>query len=307
MKPIIQAHQLAKSYKGFQAVKNVSLQMNKGDIYVLIGLNGAGKTTMIKMLLGMIKPTEGECYIKGEKVIPTNQHIWKDVGYLVETPQSYAELTVEENLDIYRRLHILSNKDIIFQVMDQLRLTRYAHIKAGKLSLGNAQRLGLAKALLHTPDILILDEPVNGLDPAGIVDIRKLLQNLATEQGVTILISSHLLSEVAKIATKIGILHEGRLIQEIKAEQLKHLLHRHLIIHTRDNKTASAKLIKSGYSANINDHGRIEVNEQKAIQRPDKISRLLVQAGCPPIQLTTTEEDLESYFLRIIETKGENM
>src|SRR5699024_6905624 len=157
MKPIIQAHQLTKSYKGFQAVKNVSLQMNKGDIYVLIGLNGAGKTTMIKMLLGMIKPTEGEYYIKGEKVIHTNQNIWKDVGYLVETPQYYAELTVEENLDIYRQLHILSNKDIIFQVMYQLILTRYTQIKAGKFSLSNAQRLRLAKAILHTSDILILD------------------------------------------------------------------------------------------------------------------------------------------------------
>src|SRR5699024_10522335 len=140
--------------------------------------------------------------IKGEKVTPANQHIWKDVGYLVETPQAYAELTVEENLDIYRRLHLISNKDVIFQVMNQLRLTRYAHIKAGNLSLGNAQRLGLAKALLNTPDILMLDEPVNSLDPAGIVDIRKLLQDLATQRGVTILISSHLLSEVAKIATR---------------------------------------------------------------------------------------------------------
>src|SRR5690625_686489 len=237
MHQAIQTNQLSKSYKGFQAVENVSLTIKKGEIYGFIGLNGAGKTTTIRMLLGMIRPTHGTCYIKGEKVSLINNHMWKNVGYMVETPHFYPELTVEENLDIFRRLRLISNRDIVLKVMDQLHLTRYAQKKAKNLSLGNAQRLGIAKALLHSPEILILDEPVNGLDPAGIVEIRELLQDLAFNKGVTILISSHLLSEIAKIATNIGVIHEGKLIQEIESNKLNELLNRRLTIDTRDRKS----------------------------------------------------------------------
>lgn len=307
MQQVIQTDQLSKSYKDFQAVKNISLSINKGEIYGFIGLNGAGKTTMIRMLLGMIKPTRGTCYINGEKVTSTNHRIWKGVGHIVETPHSYPELTVEENLEIFRQLRRMLDPHVVSKVMDQLHLTRYARTKAGNLSLGNAQRLGIAKALLHSPDILILDEPVNGLDPAGILEIRELLQDLAFNQGVTILISSHLLSEIAKIATKIGIIHEGELIQEIESNKLNELLHRRLIINTRDNMSAISKLTTAGYPSTLNTNGYIEINHKKAIQHPDEVSRLLVSEGFPPTQLTVEEENLESYFLRIIDGKGENM
>ncbi|HLR73715.1 MAG TPA: ABC transporter ATP-binding protein [Virgibacillus sp.] len=307
MQQVIQTDQLSKSYKDFQAVKNISLSINKGEIYGFIGLNGAGKTTMIRMLLGMIKPTRGTCYINGEKVTSTNHRIWKGVGHIVETPHSYPELTVEENLEIFRQLRRMLDPHVVSTVMDQLHLTRYARTKAGNLSLGNAQRLGIAKALLHSPDILILDEPVNGLDPAGILEIRELLQDLAFNQGVTILISSHLLSEIAKIATKIGIIHEGELIQEIESNKLNELLHRRLNINTRDNMSAISKLTTAGYPSTLNTNGYIEINHKKAIQHPDEVSRLLVSEGFPPTQLTVEEENLESYFLRIIDGKGENM
>ncbi|WP_143695727.1 ABC transporter ATP-binding protein [Virgibacillus proomii] len=305
MRPIIQTNHVSKKYKDLQAVKDVSLNVNKGEIYGFIGLNGAGKTTTIRMLLGMIRPTQGTCFIKGEKVSRTNHRIWRNVGYMVETPHSYPELTVEENLEIYRRLRMISNPNIISKVMNQLNLTQYAQKKAGNLSLGNAQRLGIAKALLHTPEILILDEPVNGLDPAGIVEIRELLQDLAFNKGVTILISSHLLSEVAKIATKIGIIHEGQLIQEIESIKLNQLLHQCLIIDSRDNKAVVIKLSAAGYTPVLNKNGLIETYNKKAIQHPDEISRLLVYEGFPPTRLSLEEENLESYFLRIIERKGE--
>lgn len=305
MSTIIQTSSISKAYNSFHAVKDVSLKINKGEIYGFIGLNGAGKTTTIRMLLGMIRPTHGTCYIKGEKVSLTNNHMWKNVGYMVETPHSYPELTVEENLDIYRRLRLISNRDIVRKVMDQLHLTRYAHKKAKNLSLGNSQRLGIAKALLHSPEILILDEPVNGLDPAGIVEIRELLQDLAFNKGVTILISSHLLSEIAKIATKIGIIHEGQLIQEIKSCKLNDLLHQRLIINSHDNQSAVSKLLAAGYTSNINKDGYIETPNKKAVQHPDEISRLLVYEGLPPTKLSVEEENLESYFLRVIENKGE--
>lgn len=305
MHTIIQTKHISKSYKGHQAVKDISLSISQGEIYGFIGLNGAGKTTIIRMLLGMIRPTRGASYINGKKVSLTNYDIWKEVGYVVETPNSYPELTVEENLKIYGRLRLISNPQAISKVMSQLNLTQYARKKAKVLSLGNAQRLGIAKALLHKPEILILDEPVNGLDPAGIVEIRELLQDLAFNKGVTILISSHLLSEVAKIATKIGIIHEGQLIQEIEAIKLNKLLNQRLIIGCIDNKSAASKLSAGGYSAVLNKNGLIESYNKKAIDHPEKISRFLVYEGFPPTRLTVEEEDLESYFLRIIETKGE--
>src|SRR5690625_3069565 len=307
MEQVIQTNQLSKSFKDFHAVKNISLRINKGEIYGFIGLNGAGKTTMIRMLLGMIKPTHGTCYINGRKVTSTNHRIWKNVGHIVETPYSYPELTVEENLEIFRQLRRISNPCVVPNVMNWLNLTRYAQTKAGNLSLGNTQRLGIAKALLHSPSILILDEPVNGLDPAGILEIRELLQDLAFNKNVTILISSHLLSEIAKIATKIGIIHEGELIQEIDTTTLSRLLNQRLIIDTHHNKSAISKLSRNGYSPKINKNGSIEIDNKEAIQHPDKISRILVYEGLPPTRMSVEEENLESYFLRVINGEGDKL
>lgn len=305
MHPPIRTHRLTKSYKGFHAVKDVSFSINKGDIYGFIGLNGAGKTTTIKMLLGMIRPTHGTCYINGKKVTHKNQNIWKNVGYIVDAPAAYPELTVEENLEICRRLRLISDPQAVSQTMAQLHLTPYAHKKAKDLSLGNAGRLGIAKAILHRPDILILDEPMNGLDPSGIAGIRTFLRDLALNQGVTILISSHLLSEVAKMATKIGIIHEGELIQELAASQLHRHLNRRLIIDCPDNPSAADRLSSAGYPALLNRHGLVETSDVSAIQHPEEISRFLVNEGFPPMQLTVEGEDLESYFLRVIREKGE--
>lgn len=305
MQPIIQTDHLTKRYKGFLAVDDVSLKIKKGEIYGFIGLNGAGKTTTIRMLLAMIRPTKGRCYLDGEKVSIHHHAIWDKIGYMVETPHSYPELSVEENLDIIRRLRFLSNPTVVKQVMNRLKLTRYAKKKAKHLSLGNAQRLGIAKALLHEPEILILDEPVNGLDPAGIVEIRDLLQELAFNKGVTILISSHLLDEMAKMATKIGIIHEGRLIQEIETIHLNKRLDRSLLVDTRDNHSAVLEMSNSGYAAEIDRSGSIMTYHEQAIHHPEKISRLLVQKGFPPTRLLVEEENLESYFLRVIKKEGE--
>ncbi|QQK76972.1 ABC transporter ATP-binding protein [Salicibibacter cibarius] len=307
MQTVIKSSRISKNYKGFQAVKDVSLNICKGEIYGFIGLNGSGKTTTIRMLLGMIKPTEGACYIKGEKVTSTNHRIWRSVGHIVETPHCYPELTVLENLEIFRRIRLMSDPEIVPRVMEQLHLTRYAQKKARNLSLGNTQRLGIAKALLHSPEILILDEPMNGLDPSGIVEIRTLLQDLALNKGVTILMSSHLLREVAKIATKIGIIHKGRLIQEIESMQLSERLNQQLVIDTRNNASAISQLTTAGYASKINNDGLIETTDGRAIRNPDEISRLLVYTGFAPTTLTVKEENLESYFLKITEREGEKL
>lgn len=304
MYPTIETKQVCKDFKGFPAVKDVSLRIHQGEIYGFIGLNGAGKTTTIKMLLGMIRPSKGTCTILGQPVHFKNHHLWKKVGYIVETPHAYPELTVEENLELFRQLRFISDLNRVGQVMSQLRLTPYAQTKAKQLSMGNAQRLGIAKAILHRPNILILDEPMNGLDPAGTVEVRNLLQDLAHQHGVTILISSHLLGEIAKIATKIGIIHEGTLIEEIRSTELKKRLHQRLVIHTLKNSSAFKKITAIGYSANINKNGHIEMYDKRVIDHPERISSFLVNEGVPPTRLAVEVEDLEAYFLRVIDEKG---
>jgi ABC-2 type transport system ATP-binding protein len=221
MENIIRTEHLSKQYKDVLAVSDLSLNVRKGEIYGFLGLNGAGKTTTIRMLLGMIRPTTGSAYILDKKVRPDNTDLWKHIGSLVETPSSYPNLTVRENLEIIRRLRFMEDKKATDRIMEKLQLARYANRKAKNLSLGNAQRLGLAKALIHQPDILILDEPTNGLDPAGIHEIREMLKDIATNQGVTIFISSHILGEISRFATRIGIVHEGLLLQEVDTNQLQ--------------------------------------------------------------------------------------
>ncbi|MNO13824.1 putative ABC transporter ATP-binding protein YxlF [compost metagenome] len=214
MAAMIQTEGLTKHFGSNHAVNGLSLEVNHGEIYGFLGLNGAGKTTTIRMLLGMIRPDSGSSYMFGERVDAGSHKLWASVGYMVETPYSYPELTVRENLEIIRRLRGIPDRTAIDTIMDKLQLTDYRDRKAGTLSLGNGQRLGLAKAMLHNPKVLILDEPTNGLDPAGIVEVRELLRELAFNNGVTIFISSHILGEVSRLTSRIGIVHQGRLLQE---------------------------------------------------------------------------------------------
>ena len=300
MDSIIRTENLTKHFGSIHAVENVTLEVGKGEIYGFLGPNGAGKTTTIRMLLGMMSPTAGSAFLLGKKVSTRSCDLWERVGYLVETPYSYPELTVWENLEIIRRLRRIPDKKLVDTVIDKLRLTSYRNRKAGYLSSGNAQRLGLAKALLHSPDILILDEPASGLDPAGIVETRELFKNLASAQEVTIFISSHILGEISKFATEIGIIHEGRLMQEVRADQLEHLLKKRLVIDTHDKEAARIALVSEGYSVNVSKEGFLEIVDKKAINHPEEVATILVYAGMPPTMLKVEEENLESYFLRTI-------
>ena len=304
MNDIIRTENLSKHYGDVQAVSDISLNVRKGEIYGFLGLNGAGKTTTIRMLLGLIKPTAGNAFINGKRVYADNIELWKNVGSLVEIPYSYPDLTVRENLDIIRRLRFLPDKNAIDNVINKLQLGAYTHRKARNLSLGNAQRLGLAKALIHNPEILILDEPTNGLDPAGIHEIREMLNDLAGNQGVTIFISSHILGEISRFATRIGIIHEGKLIQEVDTNQLDKLCRKRLLIKANDITTARLVLINSGYTVIKDNEELLEIKDEEAIRKPDIIATLMVNAGCPPTLLQVEEEDLESYFLRTIAMKG---
>jgi len=304
MTDIIQTAELTKHYGEVKATESVNLQIKQGEIYGFLGLNGAGKTTTIRMLLGMIRPTRGTAYLFGKKVDPGNMELWNKVGHLVEIPYSYPELTVLENLEIFRRLRMLKDVRRINEVMDRLHLLRYRNIKVKNLSLGNAQRLGIAKAMLHHPDLLILDEPANGLDPSGIVQIRELIMDLAENHGVTIFISSHILGEISRFATRIGIIHEGCLIRESDADQLKNARYRALHLDTLDNKKAFELLTTQGYAPGHLPNGTLELKEERAITHPEKISAMLVSKGFAPTKIVVEQEDLEHYFFRIIQTNN---
>ena len=300
---IIRTESISKHYGDVHAVSDMSLNVRKGEIYGFLGLNGAGKTTTIRMLLGLIRPTSGAAFINGKKISFDNTELWKSVGSLVEIPYSYPELTVRENLEIIRRLRFIADNKAIDNVIDKLQLGAYANRKAKDLSLGNNQRLGLAKALIHNPEILLLDEPTNGLDPAGIYEIREMLSDLAIN-GVTIFISSHILGEISRFATRIGIIHEGKLLKEIDAIKLETLCSRHLLINANDIGMAKSILTQNGYIIEITNDNLLETNDESAISKPDSIATILVNAGCPPTLLKVEEEDLESYFLKTIGMKG---
>ena len=303
-KGIIQIENLKKHYGKVRAVDGISLCVQKGEIYGFLGLNGAGKTTTIRMLLGMVRPTSGSCYLNGKKIHSGVHDLWNNVGYLVEIPYSYPDLTVHENLEIIKRMRFISNPRAVDSIVEIFQLGPYQDVLAKNLSHGNKQRLGLAKAMIHNPDILILDEPANGLDPAGIVEIRELLRDLAFNKGVTIFISSHILGEISKLATRIGIIHQGLLIREITAHQVDQFFQKKLIIGARDNKAVQKRLSDEGYTANLNEKGDLEIKDKEAINHPENIVRMLVYSNLPPTLVKVEEEDLETYFLRIIKKDG---
>jgi len=294
----IETNGLSKYYGDVRAVRNVNLFVKQGEIYGFLGLNGAGKTTTIRALLGMIRPSEGNVKVLNQALGPGGRGPWGRVGHLVESPSAYPELSVRENLDVARRLNGIQNPKVVDDVIERLTLASYADRKAGTLSSGNFQRLGLARALLHEPEVLMLDEPANGLDPAGVVEIRELLKSLAQEKGVTIFMSSHILTEVDRLATRIGIIHNGRLIEELDTGKLEKLRSKHLEVQARNLKSAFINLQSAGYKPVMEDE-TILIGNAQAIEHPDAVAQILVDAGTPPTRLAVEQQNLEEHFMQL--------
>jgi ABC-type multidrug transport system ATPase subunit len=221
---MIVTNQLTKKYRSFTAVNDVNLRIQKGHIYGLLGPNGAGKSTVMKMLLGLVKPTRGSFRVSGMTMPKDRARILSNTGSLIEAPAFYGNLTGHENLDIVRKILGLPESSI-GEALDLVRLTEYKNRLAKKYSLGMKQRLGLASAMLGNPPILILDEPTNGLDPAGMHEIRNLIRSLPERFGSTVLISSHILSEVELMVDDVGVLNHGRLLFQGTMKELKGLAH----------------------------------------------------------------------------------
>jgi ABC-2 type transport system ATP-binding protein len=297
---VIETEHIAKRFKTVKALDDISIQVREGEIYGFLGLNGAGKTTLIRILLDMIKPTNGAVRLFGDK-LNKKFDLWNNIGYLVETPYSYPNLSVVENLNVYHSLRQLQDKKLIENIIEKINLSNYINTKAKHLSLGNGQRLGLAKALMHSPKLLILDEPINGLDPEGIVEVRELLKGLSLN-GTTIFLSSHILGEISKLANRIAIIHKGKLLEELNTSELNDRLIKKLLLKTKDNSQALFHLKNENYNAVIS-NDEIEVTDKKAIEKPEEISTLLAEKGLPAKQLYLYTEDLEHYFLRTTKEK----
>jgi len=303
--PAITVSGVSKRYGRVVAVDNVTLDVQPGEVYALLGLNGAGKTTLIRMLLGMVRPTTGSLEVTGRPV--GDRSVWSQVGYLVEAPSAYPELTVRENLEVVRRLRKVDDRSYVDDAIDLFGLRPYEGRRARALSLGNVQRLGMAKAFLHRPSLLLLDEPVNSLDPAGVVEVRDLLVSLARDHGVTVFLSSHRLGEVARVATRIGVLHQGRLVDEFDADALVSRVRTRLEVGARDLGRAERVLREAGFEARDSAGGPVlaessvlVLEDIRALERPELVAEALVRAGEPPTRIAVVEEDLETYFLRLV-------
>ena len=296
----IETSGLTRRYGDVVAVDGLDLTVRRGDIYGFLGLNGAGKTTTIRMLLGMTHPSAGTVTVLGAAVRRGGRGPWDRVGYLVEAPAPYPTLTVRENLRATARLRGVGDA-AVSRAIESLGLAPYASRRAGSLSQGNRQRLGLATALFHQPELLILDEPANGLDPAGVVEVRQLLRSLVAERGVTVLMSSHILAEVDRLATRVGIIHRGRLIEEMSTQDMEGRRARRLVVQARDLLDAGRALLAAGFHPFPADGGLV-LDEARAVERPDDVAKVMVDSGHPPTKLVVVQEDLEAHFMHLTDS-----
>lgn len=297
MGPVIVTDSLTKKYKTKAVVDQIDLRIPGGSIYGFLGPNGAGKSTTLKMLLGLVKPTEGHIQIFGKEINSKNRlTILSETGSLIEAPAYYGHLSGKENLQIVCTLKNVPEKEIQ-RVLHIVRMEEQQNKKVSQYSLGMKQRLGLAAALLGNPKILLLDEPTNGLDPAGIQEMRELICSLPASFGITVLISSHLLSEMDQMATHVGIINQGQLIFQDSLNVLHEHSHGRLYLHTSDDQAALLLLKNSGISAQWRD-GRLSLK----LMDDSRIMRavaLLVNSGIGILRLEEQQMSLEDIFLQL--------
>ncbi|MHA4896701.1 ABC transporter ATP-binding protein [Pedobacter sp. PWIIR3] len=294
---VIETRGLTHYFGQQKVVDNLSLKIEKGSIYGFLGPNGAGKTTTIKILLNLLKSAEGTVYLFGEEINSNRIKCLKRLGALVEQPAIYSHLTGKENL-INRCILLSISKTKADEILALVGLTEAADKKAGKYSLGMKQRLGIGLALLSDPELLLLDEPTNGLDPNGIIEIRNMMIELASKHGKTILVSSHLLSEIERIATHVGIINKGKLLFQGTISELQNLNKPILEIEISDTAQASEFLISNGFEINTIEKKKLSLLFKSA-EESGKINTLLVQHGFTVSSIYQVRKDLEHLFLDI--------
>ncbi|MNO68720.1 Daunorubicin/doxorubicin resistance ATP-binding protein DrrA [compost metagenome] len=296
MNNIVSTSKLSKKYGDTYRVKDVDLFVKKGDIYGFLGPNGAGKSTTLKMLLGLVKPTSGTFKIFDQEFESNRSSILKEVGSLIESPSYYGHLSGIENMRVMQRLREVPDKNVA-EALRIVRLENQKDKKVSHYSLGMKQRLGIAMALLAFPKLLILDEPTNGLDPAGISEIRELIQTLPRRYGITVLISSHLLSEIEQIATSVGIINNGKMLFQGEMDELKMKSKSTIAIKTDNNRLAKDILVRRGI---------VNTQEGDFLMLRDIIDRQVVQINkeltnhdIGVLRIEEHKKSLENIFLSL--------
>ncbi len=300
MQEILRVIGMSKSYKQMQVLDNIQMTINKGDIYGFVGENGSGKSTTIRMITGLGTPTHGEIRAFGKALSESTEDAQQKMGLLLEGPSLILNMTARQNLEAHRLLIGIPDKKRIDRVLELVNLTHTGKKKVKNFSLGMKQRLGIALALLNEPELLILDEPTNGLDPMGIVSLRKLLQTLNDEEGMTILISSHILSELELLATKFGFIHKGRLIQEISATDIKAKARRYLEIEVDNLELAVRTIRETLGTEDFQVDGNETIRLFELVDEKQFVSRTLTDSGVILEKFVQKSDTLEQYFTNLV-------
>ena len=303
-KYVIETKNLTKQYGTQKSIADLNIHVRQGRIYGLLGRNGAGKTTTMKMLLGLTQPTSGEVTIWGKPLRTNEKKLLPRIGSLIESPGFYPNLTATENLRIFATLRGVPNRNAIKNALDLVGLPYKDKKLFSQYSLGMKQRLAIALAIMHDPELLILDEPINGLDPIGIAEVRSFIRDLCTERGKTILISSHILSEIALLADDIGIIDHGALLEEESLAELEAKSSRH-IRFTVSSTTQAAKILERNFHETRftvrNDHNMRLHNLDVSV---GDIVTAFVENGLTVSEAYVCEESLEDYFKRVTGGEG---
>lgn len=303
MSDIICVDGLIKEYAGIKVVDGISFSVNKGEIYGLLGRNGAGKTTIMKILLGLANPTSGKVSILGKDMsVNSEKKVLKKVGCIIENPGFYSNLTGTENLEIFAKLRGL-DQDSVKKALELVNLPYKDKKLFSKYSLGMKQRLAIANAIMHNPEILVLDEPINGLDPIGIAEVRELLKKLK-ESGVSILISSHILSELENVADRISIIDFGKMIEEINMKEWKNKQNSDIRVFVKEVDIAKKILFEIG----IEEQNILEFSEGILIQNSQlsttELNKVFVNNNIDLIGIVEDKTSLEDYFKKVTGGQG---
>lgn len=300
MEYVIETKDLTKVFGSQVGVNHVNIKVKKGTIYGLLGRNGAGKTTTIRMLLNLASLTKGEILLFGEDYRKNPKQTYRRIGSIIETPGFYENLTGEENLRLLEKLRGTQKKDAVIRALETVGLDKEREKTFGNFSLGMKQRLGIAAAVIHEPELLILDEPINGLDPVGISEIRNYLEALCREKGTTILISSHILSEIEQIAHTIGVMHEGKLLEEISMTELHKRNRRYVEFQVSDENKASLLLEERFHFDDYSVHENGNIRLYSSFDLRGQFNRSFVENGIDITKINLSEEKLEDYFSKLI-------
>lgn len=300
---LLKTNNLTKNFGDLCSVNNINMKIKKGDIYGFIGKNGSGKTTTLRLITSLIFPSSGEIIIFGENIKESNILTKSRIGAVIENPAFYPDLSARENLEFYRLQKGIVNKNIVNEVLEKVNLKDTGKKKFKNFSLGMKQRLGIALAIMNNPDFLILDEPLNGLDPMGIAELRAMIKNLNEEHNITIILSSHILSELAQVATRFGFIDNGCLLKEITIDELNEECNKSISINV-DNVEKAIVIIEE--KLNTNKFSIINKNEIRLYDYLDNPSEVSFQLNSNGIRINSIKEigiNLEDYFINLIADK----